>query len=141
MSPTVEQLRLERALDNVDALLDRAGSGDLTTVDVLDQLPGAELAARRERSIAMRLPRWPLQTVPAVATSKCTSPSKVVGEGAVLLSGCFRLPLSRHKAGFVEPIAFAAHLDEVAMMHEPIEKCGDGGCIAEELGPIFERAV
>jgi len=65
MRDSLEQLHLERALESVDALLDRAGSGDLTTVDVLDQLLGAELAVRRERSIAMRLK---LAGLPAVKT-------------------------------------------------------------------------
>jgi len=65
MRDSLEQLRLDRALESVDALLDRAGSGDLTTVDVLDQLLSAELAVRRERSIAMRLK---LAGLPAVKT-------------------------------------------------------------------------
>jgi len=65
MRDSLEQLHLERALESVDALLDRAGNGDLTTVDVLDQLLGAELAVRRERSIAMRLK---LAGLPAVKT-------------------------------------------------------------------------
>lgn len=59
------QLNLQRALDGLDALLDRAGNGELTTVDVLDQLLAQELAARRERSIAARLK---LAGLPAVKT-------------------------------------------------------------------------
>ena len=55
MRDTLEQLHLMRALESVDGLLDRAGAGELTTLDLLDQLFGAELGARRERSIAMRL--------------------------------------------------------------------------------------
>ncbi len=45
------QLSMSRAVGCLDGLLDRAGSGELTTVDVLDQLFVQELAARRERSI------------------------------------------------------------------------------------------
>ncbi|MGB7047163.1 MAG: ATP-binding protein [Candidatus Cybelea sp.] len=55
MRDALEQLNMPRALEQVDALLDRAGSSELTTVELLDQLLGAELSARRERSITMRL--------------------------------------------------------------------------------------
>lgn len=55
MRDALEQLNMPRALEQVDALLDRAGSNELTTVELLDQLLGTELSARRERSITMRL--------------------------------------------------------------------------------------
>lgn len=59
------QLHLQRAIESLDALLDRAGNGELTTIDVLDQMFAQELAARRERSIAARLK---LAGLPAVKT-------------------------------------------------------------------------
>ncbi|MEO9171236.1 MAG: IS21-like element helper ATPase IstB [Candidatus Baltobacteraceae bacterium] len=65
MRDSLEQLRLDRALESIDILLDRAASGELSTVEVLDQLLTTELAARRERSIAMRLK---LAGLPAVKT-------------------------------------------------------------------------
>lgn len=55
MRDTLEQLNMPRALENVDALLDRAGNSELSVVELLDQLLGAELGSRRERSIIMRL--------------------------------------------------------------------------------------
>jgi DNA replication protein DnaC len=66
MRDSLEQLNLHRALECVDALLDRVGSGDLTTVDVLDQLLGSELSVRRERSIVMRLKLAGLPTVKTI---------------------------------------------------------------------------
>jgi DNA replication protein DnaC len=65
MRDSLEQLHLSRALETVDTLLDRAAGGELTTVDVLDQLLIAELLVRRERSITMRLK---LAGLPAVKT-------------------------------------------------------------------------
>ena len=65
MRDSLEQRSLHRALECVDSLLDRAGNGTLTTVDVIDQLLGAELTVRRERSITMRLK---LAGLPAVKT-------------------------------------------------------------------------
>lgn len=59
------QLNMSRAVDCLDGLLDRAGNGEITTVDVLDQLLVQELAARRERSITARLK---LAGLPAVKT-------------------------------------------------------------------------
>lgn len=61
----LDQLNMARAIDCLDALLDRAGNGELTTVDVLDQMLAQEIAARRERSIAARLK---LAGLPAVKT-------------------------------------------------------------------------
>jgi hypothetical protein len=29
----------------------------------------------------------------------------------------------------------------MAVMHEPIEECGDGRRVAEEFGPVLKRAV
>ncbi|MGC8485455.1 MAG: ATP-binding protein, partial [Candidatus Baltobacteraceae bacterium] len=55
MRDAFEQLNMPRALENVDALLDRVGNNELSVVELLDQLLGAELSARRERSITMRL--------------------------------------------------------------------------------------
>lgn len=55
MRDAFEQLNMPRALENVDALLDRVGNNELSVVALLDQLLGAELSARRERSITMRL--------------------------------------------------------------------------------------
>src|ERR1700729_825294 len=55
MRDSLEQLNLHRAVECVDGLLDRVGNGDLSTVELLDQLLGAELGVRRERRIAMRL--------------------------------------------------------------------------------------
>ncbi len=65
MRDALEQLHLGRALETVDSLLDRAAGGELTIVELLDQLLTAELAVRRERSIAMRLK---LAGLPAVKT-------------------------------------------------------------------------
>jgi DNA replication protein DnaC len=66
MRDSLEQLNLHRALECVDTLLDRMGSGELTTVDVLDQLLSAELSVRRERSIIMRLKLAGLPTVKTI---------------------------------------------------------------------------
>ncbi len=65
MRDSLEQLHLGRALETVDSLLDRAAGGEITTVDLLDQLFTAELAVRRERSISVRLK---LAGLPAVKT-------------------------------------------------------------------------
>lgn len=61
----LDRLNMQRAMECLDTLLDRAGNGELTTVDVLDQMFAQELAARRERSIAARLK---LAGLPAVKT-------------------------------------------------------------------------
>ncbi|MBC5804430.1 MAG: ATP-binding protein [Candidatus Eremiobacteraeota bacterium] len=66
MRDALEQLGMPRALENVDGLLDRVGDGGLSVVDVLDQLLGAELGARRERSIAMRLKLAGLPTIKTI---------------------------------------------------------------------------
>jgi hypothetical protein len=66
MRDALEQLNTPRALEQVDALLDRAGNNDVTTVELLDQLLGAELTqhhhatqtrwtARRQDDRAVRL--------------------------------------------------------------------------------------
>jgi hypothetical protein len=55
MRDSLEQLHLGRALETVDTLLDRAAGGELTTVDVLDQLLTAELAVRREHYDAFKI--------------------------------------------------------------------------------------
>jgi DNA replication protein DnaC len=55
MRDALEQLNMPRALESVDALLDRMGNNELSAVEMLDHLLGAELGARRERSITMRL--------------------------------------------------------------------------------------
>jgi DNA replication protein DnaC len=65
MRDALDQLHMGRALECVDGLLDRLGNDELTAVDLLDQLLGAELGVRRERSIAMRLK---LAGLPAVKT-------------------------------------------------------------------------
>jgi DNA replication protein DnaC len=65
MRDSLEQLNLHRAVECVDGLLDRVGNGELSTVELLDQLLGAELSVRRERSIAMRLK---LAGLPAIKT-------------------------------------------------------------------------
>lgn len=65
MRDALGQLNMQRAVECVDGLLDRAGNGELTTVDVLDQMFSQELAARRERSITARLK---LAGLPAVKT-------------------------------------------------------------------------
>lgn len=62
---SLDQLNMQRAIECLDTLLDRAGNGELTSVDVLDQLLTQELAARRERSIAARLK---LAGLPALKT-------------------------------------------------------------------------
>ena len=41
----------------------------------------------------------------------------------------------------VQAIALAANFDEVAVVHEPIEKRGHCRCIAEDFRPVIERAV
>ena len=41
----------------------------------------------------------------------------------------------------MEAKALAADLDEVAVMHEPIEECRDGRCVTEEFGPVLDRSV
>ena len=63
MRESLERLSFSRSLECVDSLLDRAGNGELTTVELLDSLFAAELAARRERSIAVRLKLSGLPTV------------------------------------------------------------------------------
>jgi hypothetical protein len=47
MHDSLEQLSLHRALECVDALLDRVANGQLSSVDLLDQLLDAELTVRR----------------------------------------------------------------------------------------------
>jgi hypothetical protein len=41
----------------------------------------------------------------------------------------------------MEPVALAAHLDEMAMMHESIEKGRNGWSVAKQFRPILERAI
>ncbi|MDQ2818573.1 MAG: ATP-binding protein, partial [Candidatus Eremiobacteraeota bacterium] len=65
MRDALDQLGLQRAGECIDGLLDRAGNGELTVVEMLDQLLSAETAVRRERSIAMRLK---LAGLPSVKT-------------------------------------------------------------------------
>ena len=44
-------------------------------------------------------------------------------------------------AGLMEPVALAAHLDEVAVMHKAVEKRRDGGSVAKKLRPVFKWPV
>jgi hypothetical protein len=39
----------------------------------------------------------------------------------------------------MEPVALAAHLDEMAVMHESIEEGRNGGSVAKQFGAILER--
>lgn len=55
MRHALDQLNMPRALESVDALLDRAGNNELSVLEMLNNLLGAVLGARRERSITMRL--------------------------------------------------------------------------------------
>jgi len=57
-----------------------------------------------------------------------------------LCRGC-RLPVSSREAVLVQTVALAADLDQMRVVHEPIEECGNGRSVAEELGPVVERAV
>ena len=41
----------------------------------------------------------------------------------------------------MEAIALPADLDEVAMVHEPVEEGSDGRRVAEHLGPVLEGPV
>ena len=41
----------------------------------------------------------------------------------------------------MEAIALAAHVDEIAMVHEAIEERSDRRGISEELWPVIQRAV
>lgn len=36
----------------------------------------------------------------------------------------------------MKPVALAADLDEVTVVHQTIEECGDRWRVAEELGPM-----
>jgi hypothetical protein len=52
-----------------------------------------------------------------------------------------RLPVAGCYAVLVQAVALTPNLDEVRMVHQSIEKCRNRRCVAEELGPIVERAV
>jgi hypothetical protein len=75
---------------------------------------------------------WPLQTVPVRA--------RVIWEEGFLRSPLC-LPFSCRESGFVQPVALAAHFDEMAVMHESIEEGRNGGGIAEQFRPILERTI
>jgi len=62
---SLEHLGLGRALECIDGLLERTANNEVSVVEMLDQLFSAEMAVRRERSIAMRLK---LAGLPAVKT-------------------------------------------------------------------------
>src|SRR5450631_446464 len=75
---------------------------------------------------------WPLQTVPVRA--------RVIWEEGFLRNPLC-LPFSCRDSRFMEPVALAAHLDEMAVMHESIEEGRNGGRVAKQFGPILERAI
>jgi hypothetical protein len=75
---------------------------------------------------------WPLQTVPVRA--------RVIWEEGFLRTPLC-LPFSCRDSRFMEPVALAAHLDEMAVMHESIEEGRNGGSVAKQFGPILERAI
>ena len=51
------------------------------------------------------------------------------------------LPFSCRDSRFMEPVALAAHLDEMAVMHESIEEGRYGRSVAKQFGLILERAI
>jgi len=57
------------------------------------------------------------------------------------LCRCFRLPISCSKAMLMKAVTLAANLDQVRVVHEPVEERCNGGRIAEELWPIVERPI
>ena len=70
-------------------------------------------------------------------------PLKVYQPERSMLSGCLGRGLPSGSGGeavLVKAVAFAADLDEMAVVHQAIEECGDCRRVAEEFRPIFERA-
>jgi hypothetical protein len=41
----------------------------------------------------------------------------------------------------MQAIALAADLDEMSVVHEPVEERGDRRCVAEHLGPVIQRPI
>jgi hypothetical protein len=41
----------------------------------------------------------------------------------------------------MQTVALATHLDEMPVMHEPIEEGRDRGSVTEQLRPVLERTV
>ncbi len=87
--------------------------------------------------------------VASAATSNCTrrghfkryQPERSGVFRRVRLGRGLCLSVSGRKAVLVEPVALPANLDQMRVVHQSIEECGNGGRVAEELGPIFERPV
>jgi hypothetical protein len=75
---------------------------------------------------------WPLQTVPVRA--------RVIWEEGFLRTPLC-LPFPCRDSRFMEPVALAAHLDEMAVMHESIKEGRNGGRVAKQFGPILERSI
>ena len=59
----------------------------------------------------------------------------------ICLGRGWRLPVSGREAVLMKAVALAADLDQMRVVHEPIEECGNCRSVAEELGPVVERAV
>lgn len=49
--------------------------------------------------------------------------------------------LGNPRGGFLQPPALALELEQVAVMHEPIEKGRDQNDVTEQARPVLERAV
>ena len=80
---------------------------------------------------------WAVQNRPAATVVPGQS---VTWAGVGLRHGGDLAPAGS-ETGFVKPEALAANLDEVAVMHQAIEKCSNSRSVAEQLWPVVERAV
>ncbi len=89
------------------------------------------------------------RVAPPAATSNCTrrghfkmyQPERSEVFLRICLRRSRRLPVSGREAVLVKAVALAADLDQMGVVHEPIKECGNGRSVAEELGPVVERAV
>ncbi len=84
-------------------------------------------------------PRRALQNRTPMGTSK--PHTRVSDLRSTWLCSGGALPRPGRNAGLVQPVALAAHLDEVAVVHEAVEKRRDGRCVTEKFRPVFKWAV
>jgi hypothetical protein len=56
-----------------------------------------------------------------------------------MLCGCWALGHSRR--GFLQPPALAVKLQQMAVVHQPVEQWRDDDRIAEESRPVFEWTI
>ena len=122
MRDAIEQLNMPRALENVDALLDRVANTELSIVEMLDHLFSAELSARRERSIAMRLK---LAGLPATKTVEhfdfAFQPS--LDEVKIRDLHTLRFLANGHNVIFLRPVRETAHEQRIALQTAYRQPC------------------